>query len=114
MLISPAFAQAADGAQQESSLLVSLAPMILIFVVFWLLLIRPQQRKVKEHRAMVLALQKGEEVATAGGIIGRIVNLDESTLTLEIAEGTEVLVQRAAVTQLLPKGTMPKGITKDF
>lgn len=87
----------------------SLAPMILIFVVFWFLLIRPQQKKVKEHRAMILALQKGEEVATAGGVIGRIVKLDESALTLEIAKDTEVLVQRAAVTQLLPKGTI-----KDF
>ncbi|MDR0250802.1 MAG: preprotein translocase subunit YajC [Burkholderiales bacterium] len=109
MFISSAFAQAADGAQQESSLLVSLAPMILIFVVFWLLLIRPQQRKVKEHRAMVTALQKGEEVATAGGVIGRIVRLDDATLTLEIANDIEILVQRAAVTQLLPKGTI-----KDF
>ncbi|MDR0246774.1 MAG: preprotein translocase subunit YajC [Burkholderiales bacterium] len=109
MFISSAFAQAADGAQQESSLLVSLAPMILIFVVFWFLLIRPQQKKVKEHRSMILALQKGEEVATAGGVIGRIVKLDESTLTLEIASNTEILVQRTAVTQLLPKGTI-----KDF
>jgi preprotein translocase subunit YajC len=109
VFISPAFAQAADGAQQESSLLVSLAPMILIFVVFWFLLIRPQQRKVKEHRAMVTALQKGEEVATAGGVIGRITKLDDATLTLEIATDTEILVQRAAVTQLLPKGTI-----KDF
>jgi len=108
VFISPAFAQAADGAQ-ESSLLVSLAPMILIFVVFWFLLIRPQQRKVKEHRAMVTALQKGEEVATVGGVIGRITKLEESTLTLEIATDTEILVQRAAVTQLLPKGTI-----KDF
>jgi preprotein translocase subunit YajC len=109
VFISSAFAQAADGAQQESSLLVSLAPMILIFVVFWFLLIRPQQKKVKEHRSMILALQKGEEVATAGGVIGRIVKLDESTLTLEIASNTEILVQRTAVTQLLPKGTI-----KDF
>ncbi len=109
MFISPAFAQAAGATQQEGSLLMSLAPMILIFVVFWFLLIRPQQKKVKEHRAMILALQKGEEVATAGGVIGRIVKLDESALTLEIAKDTEVLVQRAAVTQLLPKGTI-----KDF
>ncbi|MDR0770348.1 MAG: preprotein translocase subunit YajC [Burkholderiales bacterium] len=109
MFISSAFAQAADGAQQEGNLLMSLAPMILIFVVFWFLLIRPQQKKVKEHRSMVLALQKGEEVATAGGMIGRIIQIEESTLTLEIARDTEVLMQRSAVTQLLPKGTI-----KDF
>jgi preprotein translocase subunit YajC len=106
VFISPAFAQAASGAQQEGSMLMSLAPILLIFAVFWFLLIRPQQKKVKEHRAMVLALQKGEEVATAGGIIGRIVSLDEATITLEISKDTEVLVQRAAVTQLLPKGTI--------
>jgi preprotein translocase subunit YajC len=115
VFISSAFAQAAGSAQQEGSLLVSLAPIILIFIVFWLLLIRPQQRKVKEHRAMVDALQKGEEVATAGGVIGRIVDLDDAMVTLEIASDTEVLVQRAAVTQLLPKGTIKnlKGSLKD-
>ncbi|MDR2709845.1 MAG: preprotein translocase subunit YajC [Burkholderiales bacterium] len=110
MFISSAFAQAAaGGAQQEGNWMVQIAPLVLLFVVFWFLLIRPQQKKMKEHRAMVTALQKGEEVATAGGVIGRIVKLDESALTLEIAKDTEVLVQRSAVTQLLPKGTI-----KDF
>jgi len=109
VFISSAFAQAAEGAQQGTSQMTSIGLMVLMFVAFWFLLIRPQQKKAKEHRAMILALQKGEEVATAGGMIGRIANLDESTMTLEIAKDTEVLVQRAAVTQLLPKGTI-----KDF
>ncbi len=106
MLIGTAYAQAAGGAAQEGSLLVSLAPMILIFVVFWFLLIRPQQRKMKEHRTMLGTLQAGEEVATAGGIIGRISKIDESMITLQIAEDVEVLIQRGTVSQLLPKGTI--------
>ncbi len=106
MLIGTAYAQAAGGAAQESSLLVSLAPMILIFVVFWFLLIRPQQKKMKEHRAMLDALQTGEEVATAGGIIGRIGKIEESMITLQIAEGIDVLIQRGTISQLLPKGTI--------
>lgn len=105
MLIGTAYAQAAGGAQ-ESSLLVSLAPMILIFVVFWFLLIRPQQKKMKEHRTMLSALQTGEEVVTAGGIIGRIKKIEDMTITLEIAEDTEILIQRGTVSQLLPKGTI--------
>ena len=110
MFISSAFAQAAgDAAQQGTSQYTSIGLMVLLFVVMWFVLIRPQQKKVKEHRAMITALQKGEEVATAGGVIGRIVKLEESALTLEIAKDTEVLVQRGAVTQLLPKGTI-----KDF
>jgi preprotein translocase subunit YajC len=116
VFINSAFAQAAGGAQQEPSMWVTLAPLILIFAIFWLLLIRPQQKKVKEHRAMVLALQKGEEVITAGGVVGRIVELDDAMVTLEIAPDVEVLVQRAAVTQLLPKGTLKslKSTDKDF
>ncbi|MDR1530000.1 MAG: preprotein translocase subunit YajC [Burkholderiales bacterium] len=105
MLIGTAYAQAAGGAQ-EGSLLMSLAPMILIFVVFWFLLIRPQQKKMKEHRAMLTSLQTGEEVATAGGIIGRVKKIEDSVITLEIAEDIEVLIQRGTVSQLLPKGTI--------
>jgi preprotein translocase subunit YajC len=81
-------------------------PMILIFVVFYFLLIRPQQRKAKEHRAMIGALQKGDEVVTAGGLVGKVTKLSDQYATVEIAPGVETAVQRSAISQLLPKGTI--------
>ena len=108
MLISPAYAQAAGSASQTDSLLTFL-PMVAIFVVFYFLLIRPQQKKQKETRAMLEALNKGDEVVTAGGIVGRISRLTEQYATIEIAPNTEMVVQRGAISQLLPKGTI-KGI----
>ncbi|HEV2220946.1 MAG: preprotein translocase subunit YajC [Betaproteobacteria bacterium] len=108
MLITPAYAQAAGAASQENTLLTFL-PMVAIFVVFYFLLIRPQQKKQKEARAMLDALEKGNEVATAGGILGRIVKLDEQYATIEIAPNTQIVVQRSAISQLLPKGTL-KGL----
>ena len=104
MLISPAFAQAA-GAAQENPFLTFL-PMLAIFVVFYFLLIRPQQKKQKEARAMLEALEKGNEVVTAGGMLGRIVKLDEQYVTVEVAPNVQVVVQRGAISQLLPKGTL--------
>ena len=103
MLISPAYAQAAGAATQGDTLLTFL-PMIAIFVVFYFLLIRPQQKKQKEARAMLDALEKGNEVVTAGGILGRIVKIDEQYVTVEIAPNTQMVVQRGAISQLLPKG----------
>ena len=108
MLISPAYAQAAGSASQTDSLLTFL-PMVAIFVVFYFLLIRPQQKKQKESRAMLEALNKGDEVVTAGGIVGRISRLTDQYATIEIAPNTEMVVQRGAISQLLPKGTI-KGI----
>ena len=108
MLVSPAYAQAAGSASQTDSLLTFL-PMVAIFVVFYFLLIRPQQKKQKEARAMLEALNKGDEVVTAGGIVGRIARLTDQYATIEIAPNTEMVVQRSAISQLLPKGTI-KGI----
>ena len=105
MLISSAYAQASGAAGQSDTLLTFL-PMIAIFVVFYFLLIRPQQKKQKEARAMLDALEKGNEVVTAGGILGRIVKLDEQYVTVEVAPNTQMIVQRAAISQLLPKGTI--------
>ena len=105
MLISSAYAQASGAAGQSDTLLTFL-PMIAIFVVFYFLLIRPQQKKQKEARAMLDALEKGNEVVTAGGILGRIVKLDEQYVTVEIAPNTQMVVQRGAISQLLPKGTI--------
>ena len=102
--ISTAHAQAA-GASQQGSLL-SFVPMILIFVVFYFLLIRPQSKKAKEHREMVAKLQSGDEVITAGGLAGKVLEAGETFLTLEIAKDVAVKVQRFQVTQVLPKGSL--------
>ena len=101
--ITPAFAQAAAPGGSD---LMTFLPMIAIFVVFYFLLIRPQQKKAKEARAMLAALQKGDEVVTAGGLLGRISKLTDQYATLEVAPNTEITVQRQAVSQLLPKGTI--------
>jgi preprotein translocase subunit YajC len=105
VLISPAYAQAAAAPAQSESLLTFL-PMVAIFVVFYFLLIRPQQKKQKEARAMLAALSKGDEVVTAGGVVGRISRLTDQYATLEVAPNTEMIVQRGAISQLLPKGTI--------
>jgi len=108
VLISPAYAQAAAGAAQENTLLTFL-PMVAIFVVFYSLLIRPQQKKQKEARAMLDSLEKGNEIVTAGGVLGRIVKIDEQYVTVEVAPNVQMIVQRGAISQLLPKGTI-KGL----
>jgi preprotein translocase subunit YajC len=106
LLIAPAYAQAAAPAPGPGGDLMAFLPMVLIFVVFYFLLLRPQQKRAKETRAMLSALQKGDEVVTAGGIIGRISKLGEQYAAIEIANGVEINVQRSAVAQLLPKGTI--------
>jgi preprotein translocase subunit YajC len=105
--ITPAHAQAAGG--MPGGDLMTFLPMIAIFVVFYFLLIRPQQKKAKEAKAMLDALQKGDEVVTAGGLLGRITKLTDQYATVEVAENTEIIVQRPAIAQLLPKGTI-KGL----
>ncbi|PPE66626.1 preprotein translocase subunit YajC [Caldimonas caldifontis] len=107
MFISEAFAQAAPAAQggTESTLL-SLLPLVLMFVVLYFIMIRPQMKRQKEHKAMVEALAKGDEVVTAGGLLGKIAKLGESYLHVEVADGVEIQVQRSAVVQVLPKGTI--------
>jgi len=105
VLISNAYAQTPAAAPFGGDLMAFL-PMVLIFVVFYFLLIRPQQKKAKEHRTMLGALQKGDEVVTAGGMIGRVTKLSDQYATVEIAPGVETPVQRSAIAQLLPKGTI--------
>ena len=99
-------AHAQVGSEGPGSMLATFVPLILIFVVFWFLLIRPQQKKAKDHRAMVSALSKGDEVVTNGGLLGRITGIGDNFLTVEVAEGMEVRVQRSAVAALMPKGTI--------
>jgi len=81
-------------------------PLLLMFVVLWFLMIRPQMKKAKEHKAMVDALAKGDEVVTQGGLLGKVSKLGDSYLEIEVASGVEVQVQRVAVVQVLPKGTI--------
>ena len=102
-LIPSAYAQAAGGAQPSA--LMQLLPLVLIFVVFYFLLIRPQAKRAKEHKAMVSALAVGDEVVTSGGMLGKVTEAGEQFLTLEVAEGVRVKVQRHTVSSLLPKGT---------
>ena len=109
MFISSAFAQtapaAAAGGDMMSSL-TSMLPLVLMFVVLYFVMIRPQMKKQKEHRAMIEALAKGDEVATAGGLLGTVTKLGESYLTLQLAPGMEVQLQRSAIVQVLPKGAI--------
>lgn len=105
MFISEAFAQAPAASGGESSLFTML-PLVLMFVVLYFVMIRPQMKRAKEHKAMVEALAKGDEVVTAGGMLGKVSKLGESFLVLEIATGVEVQVQRTSVVQVLPKGTL--------
>ena len=87
-----------------------LIPLLLMFVVLWFLMIRPQMKKAKEHQKMVTEIQKGDEVVTQGGIVGRVIKVTENYISVEIAEGkdggVEVTLQKQAITALLPKGTL--------
>lgn len=105
MFISTAYAQTAAGGDMQSSLM-SMLPLVLMFVVLYFVMIRPQMKRQKEHRAMIDALAKGDEVATAGGLLGKVTRLGDAYLGLEIANGIEVQVQRTAVVQVLPKGSI--------
>jgi preprotein translocase subunit YajC len=105
VFISPAFAQASGGVTGEGGL-VTLLPIVLMFVLLYFIMIRPQVKRQKEHRTMVDGLQKGDEVVTSGGVVGKITDLGETYVSLEVAANTEISVQKAAVQTLLPKGTI--------
>ena len=109
MFISSAFAQtapaAASGGDMQSTLM-SMLHLLLMFLVLYFVMIRPQMKKQKEHRTMIDALAKGDEIITAGGFVGRVSKLGDGFLTIEIASGVEVQMQRSAVIQVLPKGSM--------
>lgn len=104
-LIAAAYAEGTAAAPQGGGF-ASFIPLIILIVVFYFLLIRPQQQKVKEHSNMINALQKGDEVVTNGGLLGRITDIGENFLQIQIAQNTEVKVQRQAVSAVMPKGTM--------
>ena len=104
-MIGTAYAQAA-GQPAQGDTLMSLLPIILMFVILYFLMIRPQMKRAKEHKAMVEAMQKGDEVLTNGGIAGRITKMGETYISVEIAENVEIAVQKNAITAVLPKGTL--------
>ena len=109
MFISSAFAQSAPAAAAGGDLqstLMSMLPLVLMFVVLYFVMIRPQMKKQKEHKAMIDALAKGDEVVTVGGLLGKVSKLGETHIGVEIAAGVEVQLQRSAVVQVLPKGSL--------
>lgn len=106
MFISNAYAQAAPAAGGAESGLPSLLMMVAMFVVVFFVMIRPQMKRQKEHKAMLEALAKGDEVVTAGGIIGKVSKLGDSFVHVDVANGVELQVQRSAITQVLPKGSV--------
>ena len=97
---APAAGPAAGGG------LMGFLPLVVIFVIFYFLLIRPQSKRAKEHKAMVDALAKGDEIVTGGGMLGRVSKLGDNFIGVEIANGVEIQLQRSAVVQVLPKGTI--------
>jgi preprotein translocase subunit YajC len=109
VFISSAYAQtapaAAAGGDMQSTLM-SMLPLVLMFVVLYFVMIRPQMKKQKEAKAMIDALAKGDEVVTVGGMLGKVTKLNDNSLSLEVANGVEVQIQRNAVVQVLPKGSI--------
>ena len=103
MIISPAYAQAAAGGDAG---LMSFLPIIVLFVILYFIMIRPQMKRAKETKAMIEALQKGDEVVTAGGVVGKIAKLSDAYADIEVAPNVEITVQRSAISLLLPKGTI--------
>jgi preprotein translocase subunit YajC len=104
-MISLAHAQTA-GATDPTGGLMQMLPLILMFVVLWFLMIRPQMKKAKEHKALLEALAKGDEVVTQGGIVGKVTKIGDGYVTVEIAANTEVVVQKPSIGLVLPKGTL--------
>lgn len=107
MLISNAFAQAAPAAAQDPlSSITGILPLIFMFVVLWFLMIRPQMKRAKEHKALLEGLQKNDEVLTQGGIVGKVVSISDAYVTVEVATNTQIIVQKQAIGAVLPKGTL--------
>lgn len=105
MFISNAYAQAAAAGDPTGGLM-GMLPLILMFIVLWFLMIRPQMKRAKEHRSMLDKLSKGDEVITSGGIAGTVTDIGDNFVTLEVADNVRVRVQKAAVGNVLPKGTL--------
>jgi len=105
VFISNAYAQAAPAGDPTGGLM-GMLPLILMFIVLWFLMIRPQMKRAKEHKAMVAAIAKGDEIVTQGGIAGRVTQVGENFLHVEVADNVNIIVQAQSVTNVLPKGTL--------
>jgi preprotein translocase subunit YajC len=107
VFISEAFAQTAPAAAPGGeSTLFTMLPLLLMFVVLYFVMIRPQMKRQKEHKSMIDALAKGDEIVTSGGVLGKVAKLGDSYVHVEVANGVELQLQRSAVVQVLPKGTL--------
>jgi len=104
--VSNALAAAATTPAGQTDSTFSLIMIVGIFVLFYFMLIRPQNKRAKEHRELIGNLKKGDEIVTSGGILAKVVNLDEQFIKVNLTEGVEVSLQRSAVTTVLPKGTI--------
>ncbi|SCW52998.1 protein translocase subunit yajC [Sphingobium faniae] len=101
MLITPAFAQTAGGQASGASVLVQMLPLVLIFVVFWFLLIRPQQKRMKDHKAKIEAVKKGDQVVTGGGLVGKVVRVDDIYVDVELAPGMKVKAVKGTLSDVV-------------
>ena len=105
-MISLAYAQTAAGAAPQGDVIGSFLPMIVILIIFWIFMIRPQMKRAKEHKNLLAQLQKGDEVATQGGLVGRVHKVDENYVIVAVSQNAKIMVQKPAITMVLPKGTL--------
>jgi len=104
MFASPAFAQAAGAPGGTTGFLIQIVPLVLLFVIFWFLIIRPQQKRMKEHRDMVAAVKRGDEVVTGGGLIGKVTRVTEGEVEVELAPNMKVRVVKSTLSSVTPRG----------
>jgi preprotein translocase subunit YajC len=107
MFASPAHAAAGAAPSGTAAFLINVAPLLLIFVIFWFLLIRPQQRRVKQHRDMIGAVKRNDVAVTGGGVIGKVTKVDENEVELEIASGVRIRVLKGLLSDVRPHGAKP-------
>ncbi len=101
MFTSPAFAQTAGGSASGAGMIAQILPLVLIFAVFWFLLIRPQQKRMKEHKAKIDAVKKGDQVVTGGGLVGKVVRVDDVYVDIELAPGMKVKAVKSTLSDLI-------------
>ncbi len=106
MFSTPAYAQSAAGAAGGTSgFLIKIVPLVLLFVIFWFLIIRPQQQRLKQHRAMVDAVKKGDDVVTGGGLVGRVIKVTDQEVEIELSPTVKVKAIKSTLTSVTPRGT---------
>ena len=106
LLISDVYAQATPNVATGTDSIMQFLPIVLVFVVFYFVLIRPQTKRAKEHDTMIASLSRGDEVVTTGGILGKIIEIGDNFILVEVADNTQVKIQKQAISALMPKGTI--------